>query len=111
MHEKNWRRVHRDLQAWRNRVLVLRLQIARISEDSEVRAAAGFVHLIDRLVGSLVEACGCGDGEMASCRKTNHANALGMNAPFLCPAAHQAHGTLCILDWAPRGFGFGFIGT
>ena len=56
MREKNWRRAARNRQAGSKFILVLRLQIARIDNDREVRPAARPVDSIDGRIRSLLEA-------------------------------------------------------
>src|SRR5262245_31117946 len=49
---------------------------------------------------------------MPSRRKADDADALGIDAPLLGLAAHQADGALRILEWAPgRVFTWGVIGA
>ena len=56
MHEEDRRRAGRDAQTGSELVLVLGLQVAGIGRDGEVRPATDLVNIIDRLVGSLLEA-------------------------------------------------------
>ena len=111
MHEEDRRRAGRDAQAGSEFILVLGLQVARIGRDGEVRPAADLVDVVDRLVGSLLEARRRGDGQMAARREADHADALRIDAPLLGLAAHQADGPLGILERASGRLAFGLVGA
>src|SRR5262245_55132034 len=99
--QKDGGRAGRHAEAGRQPVVLLRLQIARIDRNSEIRPAAHLVDVIDRLIGPLVEARRSGDCEMASRRKSDDAGAVGIDAPLFGLTAHQADGALRILERAP----------
>jgi len=81
MGKENRRRSSRDTQAGSDLVFVLRLQVARINSNGEVRPATDCVHVIDWLVGSPVEARYRRNRKVAACRETHHADLLRMDAP------------------------------
>ena len=89
MQQEDRRRVGRDAQAGSQFILVLRFQVAGINRDGEVGTATDFVHVIDRLVGSFVEARRCRDGEMAARRESHDADPFRMNAPLAGFAAED----------------------
>src|SRR5207249_938655 len=92
-------------------VLILRLEVTRIDRNGEVRPATDFIHVIDRLVGPLFEACRRCDRQMAARRKTHDPDSLGMDAPFPCSAPNQADGPLRVRERAPGGFALRLIGA
>ena len=80
--QKDRGRPGRDAQPGSEFVLVLGLQVARVGQNGEVRPATGLVDVVDRLVGSLLEARRRGDGQMAARRETDHADLLRIDAPL-----------------------------
>ena len=90
-------------------VLVLRLEVTRIDRNGEVGSATDFVHVIDRLVSSLVEARRRRNRQMTARRKTDDADSA--DAPFPGFAPHQTDGPLGVLEGATSGFTLGLIGT
>src|SRR5207253_9581043 len=77
----------------------------------EIGPATDFVHLIKRLVGSLLEARRGRNREVAARRKSHHADPLRMDAPLAGFAPDQADGALGILERAARRLSLGFIGV
>src|SRR5207237_5823901 len=73
--------------------------------------AADLVDVVDRLVGSLLEARCRGDRQMTACREADHADALWINAPLLGFTAYQTDGSLSILERAPGRLALGIIGA
>ena len=65
--EEDRRRSDRDTQAGSDLIFILRLQVARIDSDGEIRSATDFVHVIDGLEGSLLEARRRRNRQMAAC--------------------------------------------
>src|SRR6266849_6098107 len=63
MSEKDRRRPGRDAQAWRQLVLVLGLQVARINDNGEVRPATDLVDVVDRFVSSLFKTRSCSNSQ------------------------------------------------
>ena len=110
MGEEDRRRSGRDTQAGSDLVFVLRLQVARIDSNSEVRPATDCVHVIDWLVGSLIEARCCRNCQMAAGREARDADLLRIDAPLAGSAPHQADGSLRILERAPGWLALDLIG-
>ena len=88
VHQKNRGRSGRDAQAGSYLILVLCLQVARIDSNGEVGPATDLVHLIDRLVRSLLETGGRRNRQMAAGREAHDADLLRMDAPLLGIASH-----------------------
>ena len=65
--EEYRRRSDRDTQAGSNLIFVLRFQVARIDSDGKIRPATDFVHIIDWLILSSVEARRRRNSQMAAC--------------------------------------------
>ncbi len=107
--EKYRRRSGRDTQAGSDLVLVLRLQVARIDSNGEVGPATDFVHVINRLVGSPVEARRRRNCQMAAGRETHHADLLRIDAPLAGFAPHEADSPLRIGERASGRHALGLI--
>jgi len=95
--EEDWGRSDRDMQAGSDLIFVLRFQVARIDPNGEVGPATGFVHFIDWLIRSPVEARCCRNSQMTTSRETHHADLLRIDAPLPGFASHQTNGSLRIL--------------
>ena len=109
--EEDRRRPGRDTQAGSDLVLVFRFQVARIDSNGEVGPATDFVHLIDWLVRSLIEARRRRNSQMAAGRETHYADLLRMDAPLAGVAPHEADGPLRILERAPGRLALDLIGA
>src|SRR5262249_9127062 len=84
--------------------LLLRLEVAGVAPDREVRPAT---HVIDRvllLVAALVDVRCRRHGEMAAGGEADEADALRVDAPLLCTSADQADSALGVQQWAERWF-------
>src|SRR5262245_45936167 len=93
-----------DLKSWPDFILVFGLQIAGIAQDCKIRPAAFLINGIDWFIHPLLETRRSGQGEMTACRKPDHADPLGVEAPLLCPTSNQADRPLGVEQWAERWF-------
>src|SRR5581483_1506087 len=109
--QEDRRRVGRDAQAGRQLILVLGLEVAGIDRDAEVRPTADLVDVVHRFVGALLEVGGLGKYQMAARREADHADALGIDAPLLGLAAHQADGALRVLERTPGRLALWLVGA
>src|SRR5439155_14824291 len=109
--EKDWGRLGWDVQAWRQLVLVLGLQVARINHNGEVRPTTDFVDIVDRFIGSLLKAGGRGDGQMAARRETANTNALWIDAPIVGFAPDQTDSALSVLQGSLGWLALGLPGA
>src|SRR5437867_1652645 len=109
--EKKWRRICWEVEARSKLVLILRLEVARIHRNREIGSTTDFVNIIDWIVGSLIEARRRRRNQMAARREPDHADALGIDAPFRGAVAHEADRALSILERASGRLTFGLIGA
>src|SRR5580658_340802 len=99
LQNKRWRRLssHVNLRIGR-KVLLGESEVAGIDDHGEVRPATDLIGGIDRIIETLLKVRAESGGKVGSSREAKHADAMRIDLPLGRTGAHDAEGTLGVLQ-------------